>query len=79
MVDLEQLAEDDWKLVGEMISKHVKYTGSTYARRFLKGLTRQPFVKIMPRDYKRVLQDEARARAESPAPEFLRQVGAASG
>jgi len=57
----------------------VKYTGSPYARQFLKGLTGRPFVKIMPRDYKRVLQDEARARAESREPYQSKQVGAASG
>ncbi|HEY2981444.1 MAG TPA: glutamate synthase-related protein, partial [Anaerolineales bacterium] len=79
MVDLEPLAEDDWKLLGEMVSNHVKYTGSSYARSFLKGLTTRPFVKIMPRDYKRVLQDEARAREESRETCLSEQVGAASG
>jgi glutamate synthase (ferredoxin) len=79
MVDLEQLAEDDWRLVGEMVSNHVKYTSSSYAKKFLKGLTARPFVKIMPRDYKRVLQDEARAREKAREQYLSKQAGAASG
>jgi glutamate synthase domain-containing protein 3 len=34
------------------------------------------FVKVIPRDYKRVLQAEARARAESREPAFAELVGA---
>jgi hypothetical protein len=33
------------------------------------------FVKIMPRDYKRVLMAEARARAEGRQPTFAELVG----
>jgi glutamate synthase domain-containing protein 3 len=37
------------------------------------------FVKVMPRDYKRVLVAEARARAEGREPTFAELVGATSG
>ena len=35
-------------------------------------------MRVMPRDYKRVLAAEARARAESREPEFGELIGAAS-
>ena len=37
---------------------------------------RRRFVRVMPRDYKRVLQAEARARAESRQPQFAELIGA---
>jgi glutamate synthase (ferredoxin) len=82
MVDIEafDLAEDI-ALVREMIERHVRYTGSTYARRILEDwiAMRPRFVKIMPRDYKRVLAAEAHAKAEGRAPTFAELVGATSG
>jgi glutamate synthase (NADPH/NADH) large chain len=79
MVDLEPLADEDVRTVREMIERHVHYTKSSYAERFLEDLAGQPFVKVMPRDYKRVLQAEAKARAESREPEFSELVGALGG
>jgi hypothetical protein len=40
---------------------------------------RSRFVKVMPRDYKRVRLAEARARAEGREPTFAELVGATSG
>jgi len=37
------------------------------------------FVRVMPKDYKRVLQAEARAQAEGRPPTFAELVGATSG
>ena len=82
MVDLEPLAEaEEIGLVRDMIARHVAHTDSTYATRILADwATLQPkFVKVMPRDYKRVLLAEARARAEGRPPTFAELVGATSG
>ena len=78
MVDLETLSDDDDTLVHGLLARHAELTGSTVARRLLRDWrdTRPRFVKVMPRDYKRVLQAEARARAESRQPEFAELIGA---
>ncbi len=82
MVDLEPLASaDDIALVRELIQRHVDATASTYAAAILGDwIALQPkFVKIMPKDYKRVLAAEARARGEGRDPTFAELVGATSG
>ena len=76
MVDLDPLADEDWDIVREMIGKHIAFTSSTYATKILDALSKQPFVKVMPRDYKRVMLAEAKARSESREPEFAELVGA---
>jgi glutamate synthase (ferredoxin) len=82
MVDLEPLVEaDDLRFVHDLISRHVALTGSSYAAVFLadwSGFQRR-FVKVMPKDYKRVLRAEAKARAESREPAFAELVGALGG
>ncbi|HKY23501.1 MAG TPA: glutamate synthase large subunit [Vicinamibacterales bacterium] len=75
MVDLEPLAEDDWQIVRELVTRHVAFTKSAYAATILDSLSRQPFVKVMPRDYKRVLLAEAKARAEHREADFAELVG----
>ncbi|HLI53198.1 MAG TPA: glutamate synthase-related protein, partial [Acidimicrobiales bacterium] len=64
MVDLEDCDEGDVDWLGEVLRRHADETGSMVAGRLL---SRWPgagaeFVKVMPRDYKRVL--EARREAE---------------
>jgi glutamate synthase (NADPH/NADH) large chain len=51
-----------------MIERHFHHTGSTLARRVLDNweLMVPQFVKVMPTDYKRVLQ--ARRAARKPPP-----------
>jgi glutamate synthase (NADPH) large chain len=82
MVDLEPLDRaEDIELVRDLIRRHIAVTGSTYARRILDdwvGMQRT-FVKVMPKDYKRILLAEARARAEGREPTFTELVGATSG
>ena len=77
MVDLEEMDDDDTARVRELIARHVDYTTSPCGQRVLEGWTelRASFVKVMPRDYKRVLLAEARARAESREPGFAELVG----
>ena len=78
MVDLEPLDDSDCQTIREMIARHVEFTGSGYARKILDRLAHHRFVKVMPRDYKRVLLAEAKARAEQREPDFAELVGAAA-
>src|SRR5437660_3588218 len=82
MVDLERLDQsEEIALVRYLIRRHVEHTGSTYAAGILRDwIDVQPrFVKIMPRDYKRVLLAEARAQAEGREPTFDELVGTSGG
>jgi glutamate synthase (ferredoxin) len=68
MVDLEPFTEDDDReLVRDLLIQHAGYTGSTVAAKILNdwdsAATR--FVKVMPVDYRRVLQEQRKA-AERP-------------
>ena len=58
MVDLDPVGEEDIALLQEMLEKHHRYTGSTLAGFVLEDLANQlkSFVKIFPREYKKVLQ-----------------------
>jgi glutamate synthase domain-containing protein 3 len=66
LVELEELGERDEADVKELIAEHVARTGSLVGRNLLasweKG-ARERFVKVMPRDYKRVLAEQAAAVA----------------
>jgi glutamate synthase domain-containing protein 2/glutamate synthase domain-containing protein 3 len=66
LVDLDPLAEADEEEVRNLISEHAQRTGSLVARNLLHSWerARERFVKVMPRDYKRVLAErEAEAGA----------------
>jgi len=82
MVDVEPLVQvEEIGLVRDLIRRHIEYTGSTYASGILRDWmgAQARFVKIMPRDYKRVLAAEARAQAEGRAPTFAELVGTGGG
>jgi glutamate synthase (ferredoxin) len=82
MVDLEPLDQpEDINTVRDLLQRHVHHTASTWAAQVVAGwIDMQPrFVKVMPKDYKRVLLAEARARAEGRDPTFAELVGATSG
>jgi glutamate synthase (NADPH) large chain len=82
MVELGALDQvDDIALVRDLIRRHVEHTGSAYAARILEDWIghQSRFVKVMPKDYKRVLLAEARAKAEGREPTFAELVGATSG
>jgi glutamate synthase (ferredoxin) len=58
MVDLEPLVDvEDVEHVKDLLARHIRYTQSAVAARLLVSWerTRERFVKVMPRDYKRVL------------------------
>jgi glutamate synthase (NADPH/NADH) large chain len=60
MVDLDKLENEDAKDLYELIKKHYQYTGSTVAKFVLDDFENQlqNFIKIFPRDYKKVLQNK---------------------
>jgi glutamate synthase (NADPH/NADH) large chain len=63
MVELEPLDEEDRRLVGELLLAHRDKTGSTVAAAALERFedTLAEIVKVMPRDYRRVLEATRRA------------------
>ena len=68
MVDLEPVeAEEDMAALRRLLEDHLNYTGSANAGRVLRHWDRMlpRFVKVMPRDYKRVLAE--RANGAGPA------------
>jgi glutamate synthase (ferredoxin) len=81
LVDLEPLDADDLEFVRTMLRRHVRYTNSGRAVRLLGDWIDEQgrFVKVIPRDYKRVLLAEARARSENREPVFAELVGATHG
>jgi len=80
LVDLEELGETDEDEVKQLISEHVARTGSLKGRNILahwqKG-ERERFVKVMPRDYKRVLEEQAAAAENGEMPGAPARLGAA--
>jgi glutamate synthase (ferredoxin) len=82
MVDLEAVeALDDIELLQRLIRQHVEYTGSDLGARMLVDweAVLPSFVKIMPRDYRRVLQAQAKAAAAGREATFTELVGVAVG
>jgi glutamate synthase (ferredoxin) len=68
LVDIEPLGEqEDIELVLQMLQDHVRYTESTLGSDILADWSPSRFVKVIPRDYKRVMQAQARAIAEARA------------
>ena len=64
MVDLDQMDDEDIDWLNGMIQAHVDATDSAVGQRVLSDWENElkNFVKVMPRDFKRVLA--ARAEAE---------------
>ncbi len=68
LVDLEQMSDEDAEEVKELISEHARRTGSLVARNLLASWdrSRERFVKVMPRDYKRALEEQRLALESAP-------------
>jgi glutamate synthase domain-containing protein 3 len=69
MVELEKVvADEDMDELRELVEKHADYTGSTVAETVLKNWADclPQFVKVMPIDYKRVLEEKKAAKARQP-------------
>ena len=67
MVDLDPLEQEDISLLNDMITKHYAYTGSTVARFVLDDFDNQlqHFIKIFPKDYKKVLIEKKKQKVEA--------------
>jgi glutamate synthase domain-containing protein 3 len=67
LVELEPLTEEDAQEVKALIAEHVARTGSLVGRNVLAAWDRavERFVKVMPRDYKRVLAERAARESET--------------
>ena len=82
LVDVGPLdLEEDLAFVEALVERHVESTGSEYAQRLLERWeeVQEYFVKVMPRDYRRVLAAKAQALAQGREPTFAELVGATSG
>ncbi|MEC8906167.1 MAG: glutamate synthase large subunit [Verrucomicrobiota bacterium] len=67
MVELEEVEDpDDIAELKELITEHSQITGSTVAKAILDNWSKslQEFVKVMPTDYKRVLQERKQSNKE---------------
>jgi glutamate synthase (NADPH/NADH) large chain len=66
MVDLEPLDDDDRSVLAEDLRRHAELTESSVALQLLANFDAAvgEFVKVMPRDYRRVLEATQRAVAE---------------
>jgi len=60
MVELEKLSAEDARWIYHLLSKHYKYTQSEVAYKILDNFSRliKKFIKIMPREYKRILETQ---------------------
>jgi glutamate synthase (NADPH/NADH) large chain len=81
MVDLERLTDaDDIDFVRVAVMKHATFTGSRYAETLLTDpatLTHH-MVKVMPREYKRALAEQARLLEEAPVVATITLTGIAA-
>ncbi|MDR1092602.1 MAG: glutamate synthase large subunit [Clostridiales bacterium] len=66
LVNVSALDADDKKLIKEMLAKHKKYTGSKKATAVLKDFETEAskFVKIIPKDYQRIMEAMKEAEAQ---------------
>ncbi len=60
MVDLDPVSAEDECVLKELINNHYLNTGSTVAKFMLDDFDNQlkNFVKVFPKDYKKVLMDK---------------------
>jgi glutamate synthase (NADPH) large chain len=70
LVEQEELTDQDAEEVKSLIKEHAQRTGSLVARNVLADWdrgARQRFIKVMPRDYKRALEERAEREAAPAA------------
>ena len=61
MVELEELNKDDKELIRGLLQNHFRYTRSPIAKVILDNFEKElhRFVKVMPKEYRRVLEERA--------------------
>ena len=74
-IEKPEKPEDIW-MIRRLLENHVKYTGSPVAREILGNWDRDYkfFVKVMPTDYRRVMENQARIEEEARS-QSQRQAG----
>lgn len=75
LVDLDPIEQEDKDLLLDMLTKHVEFTGSEVAQSFLDNFEASvaSLVKVMPRDYKAVLE-KRKAEAQQAQTEEVEAV-----
>jgi glutamate synthase (NADPH/NADH) large chain len=70
MIDLDRPETEDLEWLRDRIEKHRHETGSDVAESMLNSWAESgaKFVKVMPKDFKRVLEAERKALAEGTDP-----------
>ncbi|MCC5952823.1 MAG: glutamate synthase large subunit [Acidimicrobiia bacterium] len=70
MIDVESLDDEDRTWLRDRVERHLAETESSVAERLLAEWDTEVecFAKVMPRDYRRVLEAQARAEAEGVDP-----------
>ncbi len=58
-VDLEPLTAEDEEIVRGLIEEHVAHTRSAHGKHVLAGSLKRRFVKVMPHEWRRALQQRA--------------------
>jgi len=72
MIGLESLGADDAEQLRVDIEKHRRFTASPVAKRILENWATESshFVKVLPHDYKKALEDQAR-KSETESPDLV--------
>ena len=67
MVDVDILEEEDFVKIKSYIKRHIKLTNSGLGKRILEDWdkSKEQFIKVIPKDYKAVLQKRAQEQAKS--------------
>lgn len=69
MVDLDPLEEEDARFLKGLITKHLRFTGSSVAEEILTDWSRYlpSFAKVMPKEYKAVLLSKSKRKSKVTA------------
>ena len=67
MVELEDLTDQDFESVAQLLNNHLDYTNSSRAKSILENWdkNKKKFRKVMPTDYKRALEMLAKEAEEA--------------
>jgi glutamate synthase (NADPH) large chain len=58
MIDIEVLEEEDFEVINTLLKNHKKFTNSNIVDKFLNGNEISKIVKVMPKEYKRILEQK---------------------
>ncbi|SDD48455.1 glutamate synthase (NADH) large subunit [Algoriphagus faecimaris] len=69
LVDIDPLSEEDYQLIQSYLKRHIELTGSALGQQFLEDWDKfsQKFIKVIPRDFKAVLEKRAAEQTKSLA------------